>query len=222
MVKKSGFMGLPLTFVGGVIGFVAINIAMICILGAVLLYTCSPLKPYPINLFGYRTWIPGPNVGYSWTTQWISDLGVGPSSYMFNVGLMVTGVLCIPFFPTLLEPLEYTRRAKLGVAVGLIAGVTLIGIGAFPENTGVWHGLFSVIFWSLIAITAGILSSAMSQSTFFSKRLQWLGYFELAAGLVCLILSGVFGSVPEWTMLFTLAVWVYALSIEMLVKGKTL
>jgi len=108
MVKKSGFMGLPLTFIGGVIGFVAINIAMICILGAVLLYTCSPLKPYPINLFGYRTWIPGPNVGYSWTTQWISDLGVGPSSYMFNVGLMVTGVLCIPFFPTLLEPLEYT------------------------------------------------------------------------------------------------------------------
>ncbi len=220
-VKSDSLKGVPLTLIGGIIAVVIISFAAACILGAVLLYTSSPLKPYPINFFGFATWIPGPNVGYSWTTQWISDLGVGPSSFIFNVGLMITGVICLPFFPTLLKPLGHTKSAKIGVLIGVAASVALIGIGAFPENTGFYHGLFSILFWSLIAVSAGVLSYAMRSSPLFPRSIQWIGYFELVGGLTCLVLSGIFGAVPEWTMLLILVIWVYVAGITMLIKGRT-
>lgn len=221
--KKAGTLkGISLTLVGGIIAVVIISFAVACILGAVLLYTSSPLKPYQVNLFGFATWIPGPNSGYSWTTQWISDLGVGPSSFIFNVGLIITGVICLPFFPTLLIPLGHTRSAKIGVLIGVAAGSALIGVGAFPENAGFYHGLFSILFWSLIAISAGVLSYSMRSFSLFPKPVQWIGYFELVGGLTCLVLSGIFGAIPEWTMLLILVIWVYAAGITMLIKGRRL
>jgi len=219
--KKSGTRkGGRYTLIGGIIAVALISFAVACILGAVLLYTSSPLKPYSVNLFGFATWIPGPNVGYSWTTQWISDLGVGPSSFIFNVGLMITGVICLPFFPTTLKPLGYTRSAKIGAVIGIAAGAALIGIGAFPENAGFYHGLFSILFWSLVAVSAGVLSYSMRSSSFFSKTMQYIGYFEWAAGWTLGVLTALYGAIPEWFMLLTLVIWVYALGIEMVIKGR--
>ncbi len=220
--KKSGKRkGAQLTLVGGIIAVVAISIAVICILGAVFLYTsASPLMPYSVRLFNFRTWIPIPNFGYDWTRQAISDLGVGPTSFMFNVGLMITGVLCFPFFPTLIEPLGGTRTAKIGVFLGIVAGAALIGIGAFSEVASFQHNLFSAIFWILIALTAGVLSYATRSSTIFSKKVQWVGYFEFLGGWTLAILHLLFGAIPEWLMLLVLVIWVYALSSEMIIKGK--
>ncbi|MFB0563358.1 MAG: DUF998 domain-containing protein [Candidatus Lokiarchaeia archaeon] len=221
--KKSGtHKGAPLTLIGGILGFVAISIAVICILGAVFLYTsASPLMPYSVKLFTFRTWIPIPNFGYDWTRQAISDLGVGPTSFMFNVGLMITGVLCFPFFPTLLGSLGYTRTAKIGVLIGIFAGLALIGIGAFSEVAGFQHNLFSILFWMLVALAAGVLSYAMRSTSLFSKTVQWIGYFEFVGGWVLGILTAIYGAIPEWLMLLVLVIWVYALSIEMVIKGRT-
>jgi len=220
--KKSGTLkGVPLTLIGGIIAVVAISIAVICILGAVFLYTSASLSmPLAVKFFGFRTWIPFPNYGYDWTHQAISDLGVGPTSFMFNVGLIITGVLCFPFFPTLLKPLEYTRTAKIGILIGIFAGASLIGIGLFSEVAGFYHNLFSILFWMPIALTAGVLSYSMRSSSFFSKTVQWVGYFEWVAGWTLGVLTLLYGAIPEWLMLLTLVIWVYTLSIEMVIKGR--
>jgi hypothetical membrane protein len=220
--KKSGLgKKLPLTFIGGVVAFLGITIAVVCILGAVFLYTSvSPVMPYSVKIFLFRTWVPVPNFGYSWTRQAISDLGVGPTSFMFNVGLIITGILYLPFLPTILKPLGYTRTAKIGMITGWIACFSLIGIGVFSEVASFYHNLFSILFWMLIALTAGILSFAMRSSSFFSKAMQRIGYFEWAAGWTLGVLTLLYGAIPEWLMLLTLTIWIYALSIEMIVKGR--
>ncbi len=219
--EKSGtFMGVPLLLIGGIIGFVAISIAVICILGAVFLYTsASPFMPYAVRL-GFRFWVPVSNFGYTWTTQAISDLGVGTTSFMFNVGLIITGILCFPFFPTILQPLGNTRTAKIGVLIGLVAGAALIGIGVFSEVASFQHNLFSILFWMLIALAAGILSYTMRSSTAFSKTVQWIGYFEFVGGWILGVLTALYGAIPEWLMLLVLVIWVYALSVEMVIKGR--
>ncbi|MGQ9720922.1 MAG: hypothetical protein ACUVXA_06315 [Candidatus Jordarchaeum sp.] len=219
--KSTTFMGVPLLLIGGIIGFVAISIAVICILGAVFLYTsASPFMPYAVKL-GFRFWVPVPNFGYTWTTQAISDLGVGPTSFMFNVGLIITGILCFLFFPTLLGSLGYSRTSKIGVLIGVVAGAALIGIGVFSEVASFQHNLFSILFWMLIALAAGILSYAMRSSTVFSNTVQWIGYFEFVGGWILGILTKLYGAIPEWLMLLVLVIWIYALSNNMIIKGKT-
>ncbi|WXG39417.1 MAG: DUF998 domain-containing protein [Candidatus Freyarchaeum deiterrae] len=219
--KSTSSSGVSSTLIGGIIAVGLISFAVACILGSVLLYTSSPLRLYSLDLFGGTIWYPWFNFGYNWTTQWISDLGVGPSAFIFNVGLMIAGVVCLPFFPTLLKPLGYTRSAKIGVVIGIVAGAALIGIGAFPETTGFYHPLFSVLFWSLFAVSAGVLSFAMRSTSLFPRATQYIGYFELVGGLTTLVLSGIYGAVPEWIMLLILVIWVYAAGITMLIKGRT-
>jgi hypothetical membrane protein len=220
--KKSGASeGRRYTLIGGIIAFVAVSIAVVCILGAVFLYTsASPLKPYSVTFFTFRTWIPVPNSGYYWTSQTISDLGVGPTSLLFSAGIIITGVLCFPFFPTLLKPLEYTRTAKVGVLIGILAAAFLIDIGLFSEVLGFYHDLFSVLFWASVALTAGVLSLAMRSSSFFSRTVQYIGYFEWAAGWTLGVLTALYGAIPEWFAFLTLVIWIYALSIETVIKGR--
>ncbi|MEM2958102.1 MAG: DUF998 domain-containing protein [Candidatus Jordarchaeaceae archaeon] len=225
--EKSGSpRGLPLTFIGGVLLLAMLIVSAVSILGAVLLYTSFPLKPYPVHFLGIKllpnVWIPAPNFGYEVFTNFISDLGVGPSSFIFNTGMIISGVLAVLVFPTLLRPLGNTGKAKIGVAFGIIAGVGLAGVGAFPENTGFYHVLFASIFFISIFIAAGVLSYANESTSFFSKTVQRLGYFVFPAGLVCTGLILIFGPPPEWALLLLLLIWALPLSIEMLAKGNRL
>ncbi|WXG39416.1 MAG: hypothetical protein WED07_01050 [Candidatus Freyarchaeum deiterrae] len=209
------------TLIGGIVGIIAISIAVACILGAVFLYSSASISmPLAVRFFDFRIWIPYPNLGYHWNYQAISDLGVGTTSYMFNVGLIITGVLFFPVFPTLLKPLEYTRTAKIGVLIGIFAVASLIGIGLFSEVTGIYHYTFSVLFWMPVALVAGVLSLGMRSSSFFSKAVQYIGYFEWAAGWALGVLTVLYGAIPEWLMLLTLVIWIYPLGTEMVIKGR--
>ncbi|MFB0563360.1 MAG: DUF998 domain-containing protein [Candidatus Lokiarchaeia archaeon] len=225
--KSGSLRGLPLTFIGGILLLAMLITTTVGIFGAVLLYTSFPLKPYPIPLFGILNmlpsmWIPVPNLGYRVFTEFISDLGVGPSSFIFNGGMILAGALTILVFPTLLKPLGSTGTAKIGVVIGVIAGVGLVGVGAFPENTGFYHVLFATMFFVSIFIAAGVLSYANNSTLFFSKTVQGLGYFVLLGGLICTGLVPIFGPPPEWVLLLLVLIWALPLSIEMLAKGKSL
>jgi hypothetical membrane protein len=239
--KSGSSSNASFTLIGGILAVAFISYAVISILGSVLLYTSSPLRLYPFDLTVLTTWIyylyspvtfysvnfSGAtvwyywfNFGYSWTTQWISDLGVGPSNPVFNNGLIITGIACLPFFPILLKPLGNTRPAKIGVVIGIIAGLSLIGIGVFPESYAFNHTLFSLLFWTLIAVTAGVLSYSMRSTSVFPRITQWIGYSELVGGLVFTFLSIFIGPIPEWITLLFLVIWVYAAGITMLIRYR--
>jgi len=98
-------VSLKATLIGGVTGFLGMVIAFVGIIGAALLYqSACPFRPFfirqPIPIF-----IPVPNTGYSAVIQHVSELGVGPTSHMFNTSLILAGVLAIPFLICLLQPL---------------------------------------------------------------------------------------------------------------------
>lgn len=224
--KKSGSTSLTLTL-GGLLFLAMLIITSISIYGAILLYNSFPLKPYPIYLFGVLNlvpgfWFPVPNYGYSVFREFISDLGVGPSSSIFNAGIIISGLLTIAVFPTLLKPLGSTGMAKIGVLIGIIAGVSLIGIGVFPETQGTYHVLFAVIFFVSIFIAIGVLSYANNLAMFFSTHVQLLGYVSFLLGLVCTFLVPFLGPAAEWPLLFFLLIWALPLSIDMLAKRKSL
>ena len=83
---------------------------------------------------------------YSVSTNFISDLGVGKTAFIFNttievlgIALIVSGLLLRKFSPALLIVL-------------ILAGIGAIGVGLFPENTGRPHFLFSLLVFLMGSI----------------------------------------------------------------------
>lgn len=222
--KYSSVKGGRAIFLGGILLLAMLIISTLGIFGAVFLYNSSPLKPYPIEFINRIAlfWIPVPNYGYSVFFDFISDLGVGPSSFIFNTGMIIAGALNIPVYPTLIKPLGSTTTAKIGAVTGIIASIGLIGVGVFTETTGFTHVLFATTFFFLIFITAGLVSYANNSTHFFSKNVQRLGYCAFLGGLICTALVAIFGPPPEWVLLLIMLIWALPLSREMLAKGKSL
>lgn len=86
----------------------------------------------------------------------LSDLGNtvtnGSVGYVYNAGLILTGVLVIAFAALLLRQ---NRNLKVAVwtAPLIFASFDLALVGIFSENTGSVHGLVSEIFFLMIVVT---------------------------------------------------------------------
>lgn len=72
---------------------------------------------------------------FSWPTNALSDLGVvdGPERYVFNYGLVLTGVLGLLFLPALRETFHATAH-RLAVVPLTAALVAVAGVGLFPSG----------------------------------------------------------------------------------------
>jgi hypothetical membrane protein len=123
---------------------------------------------------------------YNVSTNAISDLGATcpsgggpcvinqPASTIFNTSVVILGLLILVsgyFF-------QRSFRYKPSTAVILLSGVGAIGVGLFPETTGIWHGLFSLITF----LFAGL--SALVNAKFQRKPLF---YISIALGLFTLV-----------------------------------
>ena len=85
---------------------------------------------------------------FSWTKNALSDLGVsGPGSYIFNYGLVLTGMLAMVFSLGLYELAESSVSGRLGFLLSVAGDVFLSGIGIFPETSGRIHYYVSVAFF---------------------------------------------------------------------------
>ena len=77
--------------------------------------------------------------GYSIITQFVSWLGIGPglAGPIFNIGLILAGVIAIPFFISLGRILKQEengnpRLKKRAVIISIIACLSLSLVGCFP------------------------------------------------------------------------------------------
>jgi hypothetical membrane protein len=95
--------------------------------------------------------------GYSISKNYISDLGVGPSSTVFNVSIFLLGLLSIigTYF------LQRAFNRKVVTILLTIAALAAMGVGIFTENSESMH-----MFVSFFAFFFGGLS------TIFSCRLM--------------------------------------------------
>ena len=93
----------------------------------------------------------------------LSDLGnIGrnsPVAYVFNAGLIVSGA-SIALFAFLLSVKRRSWEFLVWTIPLFFGAANLALIGVFSEDAGIIHGVVSVIFFALIAITAFIYSYA--------------------------------------------------------------
>lgn len=110
--------------------------------------------------------------GYS-VLQALSDLGVGVTAPIFNVSLVILGVLFIASAYYIKKSFGNIYFALLQAVVGIAAA----GVGLFPETTGLPHDLF--------AITAFLIGSII---VMLSSRLVkgQIGYFFIVLGIISL------------------------------------
>jgi len=107
--------------------------------------------------------------GYNIQQNYISDLGIGPTSFMFNTSVISLGIF-------LLLSMCFLNRARVGkwlIMVLAITAVGAIGVGIFNEGSPFdLHSLFS-----LVVFLFGGISAIMSSGTVklpFSFLSAWL------------------------------------------------
>jgi hypothetical membrane protein len=88
----------------------------------------------------------------------LSELGGHrPGRYYFNIGVMVMGILSIPFGMALHQQLTQKRLGRISTMIFIVAAVLLIGVGVFPIDTGAPHTFFSWGFFITIITTMTLM-----------------------------------------------------------------
>jgi hypothetical membrane protein len=120
---------------------------------------------------------------YNVSTNYISDLGafcpstgpcvIEPSADVFNGSIILLGLLILLGAYYLQRAFHSTPTA----AIVALAGVGAIGVGLFPETTGIWHSVFSLIVF-LFAGLAAVLT--------YRYQKRPMSYFSIALGVITL------------------------------------
>ena len=132
--------------------------------------------------------------GYSVASNFISDLGATcvsghpcvinqPTSMIFNTSAALLGLLVLvgAYF---IHKAYHWRPATLIVT---LAGIGPLGVGLFPETTGAWHALFSLIAFLFGGLSAIVLARFTAKPMF---------YFSIILGLSTLFaLVGYIGGI---------------------------
>jgi len=118
--------------------------------------------------------------GYSVSLNYISDLGVGPTAAIFNSSVFLLGLMttATAYF------IHRWFRSSIFTVLVALAGISAMGVGVFPETTGVPHFVATVtafLFGGLSAIAAYRL---------VNEPLNYLSVILGAFSLLALILLG--------------------------------
>lgn len=121
---------------------------------------------------------------YDVSTNAISDLGANctptacfvsqPASTIFNSSVLLLGlaILVSAFF------FHRAFRWKPATAIIVLSGIGAMGVGLFPETTGVWHSIFTLIVFLFAGLSA-VVNSRFQKPPMF--------YFSILLGLVTLV-----------------------------------
>ena len=88
--------------------------------------------------------------GYSISTNYISDLGIGPSSTVFNTSIFFLGLLS-------LIGIYFLYRAynlKVIIILFTIAALAAMGVGIFTENSETMHMIASIVVFLFSGLSA--------------------------------------------------------------------
>ena len=117
---------------------------------------------------------------YSTSTNYISDLGVGPSALIFNSSIILLGFMTVAgtYFTYRIF------RSRLFLVLLTLAGIGAIGVGMFTESAGGIHVVFSLITFLFGGLSA-IAFYKVEKTPF-----NWLSVVLGTMGLVALVLFG--------------------------------
>ncbi len=142
---------------------------------------------------------------FRWSSNALSDVGVGEAAWVFNSGLMVSGILtCVLAAALFLEFKGQTLR-RIGAALLLIDAAALFGIGLFSEAYGAIHFYFSVAFFAFFPVSLFVLGAG----TILAKFLKF-GIFTIIIGILAALpwaFSWSAVAVPEMLSAIVASAW---------------
>ncbi|MHA2249631.1 MAG: DUF998 domain-containing protein [Candidatus Kariarchaeaceae archaeon] len=118
-----------------------------------------------VILSGFVVYIIGSSISilihpnYSFTSQYFSDLGVGRFGFIFNLTLILTGLLLFPFFPLAYYLINPNNKARIMLIIsattGILSSIFLVFVGVFnkSEDSIRIHNFFATGFFLLMLVT---------------------------------------------------------------------
>jgi len=150
------------------------------------------------------------------SSQMISDLGIGSSALFFNLSIFFCGILIIAAAYFLHKSGYYLVFSSLIVLIG----TGLVGVGLFPEDTGIPH----LIAAALVFLCGSI--AAFISFRFFPAPWSWasviLGSIGLA-GIILFILNynlGLSEGILERIIAYPLLVWAIGCGVLFMAPTK--
>lgn len=137
-----------------------------------------------------------------------SELGLGPGGIYFRVGLIISGIIAVPFDIYLGRALRKERvndkTVNFAVAISIISCLSMSLTGVFPmiktqRLIFIIHGIFAGISWIGGLLYSVLFGYLMLKDENFSNNLAYLSFIE--AGLFLLVFI-IFLPFTEWFMIF--------------------
>ena len=144
--------------------------------------------------------------------QMVSELGeVGVSSIapLFNVGMIIGGLIFIPFVIGL--GLYFNHKLSIwSIIAGLVATISCSLIGFFPMNYGTSHSIVALIFLlgDLFSMTIINLVIVLDKQGKIPKKFVILGFFIALSFIISLFNFILF----EWILFFSLNGYLFVIS----------
>jgi len=160
--------------------------------------------------------------GYNFFENMISELGRGPSGIFFNLGLIISGIVGIPFYIALYKIFDKETvnpiMRKSALIFSLISIFTFILVGIFPSIEDnyiifVTHGTFAFISFLCGIFYLISFSILMLKDSKYSKFLAFHGFIVAGTYLVIIF---TWLPITEWIATFAIISWVITNSIYML------
>ena len=117
---------------------------------------------------------------FSWTDNALSDLGVSPVAFIFNSGLVLTGILIL--IPAIsIAILEKENKLGLtGAIMLLIMSISASCAGVFTERYYTLHLVFSMLTFTSLSLSSILLGTRF----YLEKETQVLGILALSSAVV--------------------------------------
>ena len=164
--------------------------------------------------------------GYNIFDNLVSDLGVGPGAIFFSLGLIISGILSIPFYVTLARSLRSDdvneKMRKAALKFFYISDFTYILLGVFPSIED--NIIIYIIHGTLVAISIAsglgyllLYSILMLRAQNFSKYQAYHG-FIVAVLYATFLLTWI--PIIEWVMNMAILSWITVNSVYILYLKK--
>jgi hypothetical membrane protein len=144
---------------------------------------------------------------FTWFANYVSDLGIGSQMIIFNYGLIISGIFGIAFAFGIHEGL----KSRFSWCLTLLASVSLIGVGAFPESHQ-WHFAISAAFFFFVS-----LAEIFVGRKFYEKN-GAVGLLSIMAGIVSLFTLLIFNPFYEVIAVFIAMIWSIAIGAVILAR----
>lgn len=162
--------------------------------------------------------------GYNILDNMASDLGIGNGGIFFNLGMIFSGLVAIPFYVYLSKILktetvnEAVRRYFLYFAI--ISCITFALIGVFPSIESLFiifflHGLCALISWISAILYLVLFSFLILRDQRFSKFKAYLGLVPASTITIFLF---TWQPLIEWSISFTIILWIIVIASYTLYK----